>query len=56
MPRKKKESIAPEEPLTENQEVQTVPAESGEMEGGRLPLGGRKHRAPSRGGEHPAPR
>lgn len=37
MPKKKKESIAPEEPLTENQEGQTVPAESGEMEGGGFP-------------------
>jgi len=38
MPRKKNVSVAPEEPLTENQEVQAVPAESGEMEGGGFPL------------------
>lgn len=37
MARKKKESIVPEEPLTENQEVQAVPAESGEMEGDGFP-------------------
>lgn len=37
MPRKKNVSVAPEEPLAENQEVQAVPAESGEMEGGGFP-------------------
>ncbi len=40
MPRKKNVSIAPEEPLAENQEVQDIPAESGEMGGDGLPPDG----------------
>ncbi len=38
MPRKKNVPAAPEEPLTEDQEVQALPTESDTMEGDSFPL------------------